>query len=568
VRVPGGWLPLLILLAACGTEPPPAPPPADAVATWDGGALTFAEVESELGQSRSRTCRRARRAGGVEDLVPCYRELAESQALERLVLAEVDDLDAALEGLADYPQLRRHAFVETWLSRVRDEIEITDAEVEARFDADPGRYRRPGTVLLSNIFRRHQDPARPQDTVAFLRTLKKRFEAGETFDALARQYSQSETRSRGGEVGRVSEDRLPERLRRVVFALEEGEVSDPVRVRGGAVLLYARTSSPAVEPTLAEADRRIRRDLLAERIEAAVSSRVAGREPPAGSRIFELEALIEALDGDDSELPVLEIEGDRLTAADLRRLAGLGDGRASDLGDVERDRLAELYFHEKERLLLGLDLVDTADPEIREDAAGHLRREAVARLVDERLRADMRRRIDEPTLTGYFEDNRHHYQSPLRFALRIWNLPFGDDPPGQLRRMEALHERLSAGDAGLEDAAAELGGEVEDLGWRDFEELAGSLPGKAATYLMEVAPGGFSVPYQQGDALHVLELVERREPAPLEYADAAEQVRDDYLVRFQQDLYRQVADQRLGAAGYAFDEAAVRRLLAPPAEPS
>ncbi|MEE8524491.1 MAG: DUF1028 domain-containing protein, partial [Thermoanaerobaculia bacterium] len=559
-------LPILALVAACAGEPPePATPPAEAVAIWDGGALTLGDVESAFAQVRTPACRRARR-GGLDELVPCYRELAEGLALERLVLAEIVDVEAALESLEGYDQLRRHAHVETYLLRVRDEIEIGDAESEARFESDPGRYRRPGAADLANIFRRHDDPARPGDTLAFLRTLKERFEAGETFDALAREYSHSETRSRGGLVGQVTEDRLPERLRRVVFALREGDVSDPVRVRGGAVLLYVQALADPVEPSLADAERRIRREVRAERVENAISARVAGRQPPAGSLVLELDELVEALDTGDPERTVLDVAGDRLRAGGLRRLAGLGTGRAADLEDEDRDRLAERYFREKETRLLALELVDDDDPELHAAAAAHLRQVAVAQLVDERLRGGMEQLIedDEDRLRSYFEDNRHHYQSFLRFKLRLWSLPFDDNPPGQLRRMEASRERLAAGEIDLAAASDELGGSVDDLGWRQLDALPDGIPRKARTYLLEVGAGGFSVPYQQDNALHLIELVERDDPRPLEYEEAADQVRADYLARFQQELYRRIAEERLDAVGFAFDEAALRRLLTPP----
>ena len=60
-------------------------------------------------------------------------------------------------------------------------------------------------------------------------------------------------------------------------------------------------------------------------------------------------------------------------------------------------------------------------------------------------------------------------------------LPFDDDPPSQLRRMEVLRERLEAGELDLAAAAVELGGSVEDLGWRGFESLGEEIPGKART---------------------------------------------------------------------------------------
>ncbi len=554
------------LLTACAGQPPePATPPADAVATWEVGALVLADLENAFAEARTRTCRQARRGGGLDELVPCYRELAEGQALESLVLAEVEDIEAALEGLEDYDQLRRHAYVEIFMRELREEIEIEDAEIEARFEADPELFRRPGGVTLSNLFRRHDDLARPEATIEFLAGLKQRFDAGETFDALAREYSHSETRLRGGQVGRVAEGQLPARLEEIAFGLGEGEVSEPIRVRGGAVLLYVQAVNPGVEPTLQSARGRIRRELVASRVEQAISERVAGREPPAGSTVLELGELASALDAGDPEQTVLEVAGDRLSAGELRRLAGFGTGPAADLDDEARDRLAELYYRQQEQRLLALELVESADPELQEAAAEHLREEAVSRLVDERIQDEMGRQIegDEETLRGYFEDNRHHYQSPLRFQLRAWDLPFGDDPPAQLAAMEALRERLAAGELDLAAATDELGGSVQDLGWKEFDALADEIPGKARTYLMEVGATGFSVPYQQDDSLHMIELVAREEPRPLEHDEAAERVREDYLQRFQQELYRRVAETRLDAAGFVFDEEAVRRLLAP-----
>ncbi len=568
------WI-LLALLAACGDPPRPAEPLADAIATWNGGGVGFAEVESDFATSRVLTCLKARRGGGLEELVPCYRELAEGIALEALVLAEVGDLDRALEDLGedgeDFRQLRRHAFRDVYLRRLRLGVEISDAEIEAAYAADPESFRRPGQLTLSNIFRRHEDPARPQATEAFLRGIKQHFEAGETFDALAREVSHSETRLRGGQVGRVSEDDLPARLARVAFALGDGEVSEPVRVEGGAVLLYVQGVVDGVEPSLEQARGPLRRQLTTRRVEQAIVERVAGREPPPGSRVLGLEELVSALDGDDPEAAVLEVGGDRLSAGDFRRLAGLGPRDSAAAVDAEgRDRLADVYYWQEQQALLALELVDSADAELRQEAEEHLRKEAVSLLVDRRIQGEMARGIDaeEQKLRSYFDDNRHHYQSPLRFKLRLWSLPFGDDPPAQLRRMEALRDRLAAGELELEAAAAELGGSVEDLGWREFDRLEAEIPSKARTYLMEVGERGWSVPYQQDDALHLIRLDGRDDPRPLEYQEAAERVREDYLRRFERELYRRTAGERLNAAGFVFDEDAVRRSLAPEEEPS
>ncbi len=563
------WLPMFVLLVACaGESPEPTLPPTDAVATWNGGALFLPDLENALAEARSRACQRARRGGGIEELVSCYRELAEGLALEQLVLAEVADVEAAISDLEDYDQLRRHAYVETYLRQLQETIEIQDAEIELRFEADRARFQRPGSIHLANIFRRHADPKLPQETVKFLRALKERFEAGETFDALAREASHSETRLRGGKVGQVVEGKLPARLEKVAFGLGEGDVSDPILVKGGAVLLHVDNVIAGVAPTLAGAREQIRRELATERIQNMVSERVAGRELPANALTLEFEELIETLDSGDPERPVLEIDGDSLSVAELRRLAQLGTGLASEFDEVERDRLREVYFRQREQQLLALELVEAAELEQRDVAEEHLREEAVARWVENRLQDEIGQHIenDEATLRGYFEDNRHHYQSPLRFEVQIWSLPFGDDPPGQLHRMETLREQLTTGELDLAAAASQLGGSLGELGWQDFDAFTKEIPAKALTYLLEVGASGFSVPYQQGDALHLIELVQRQEPEPLDFEAARDRVRSDYEARFGQEVYGQIAEQRLGEAGFVFAEEVLRQLLAPPGD--
>ncbi len=561
------WIPLVAFVFACGGGADKSPASADAAASWDGGALTLADLESAFAEARTPACRAARRSGGgLEDLVPCYRELAEGLALESLVLAEVEDVDAAVAGLEGYGELRRGTYLAAYQRRMLEETEVADEDVAAHFEADRERYRRPAQLQLWNIFRRHEDPARPEVTQAFLAGLKERFLAGETFEALAREYSHSETRLRGGQVGAVREGRLPRHLEDIAFALDDGAVSDPVAVAGGGVLLHVKNVVAGGDASLEEARGRIRRELRTRRIDAVISERVEDREPPPGSVLLTADELIEALDGGEAELVVQDIGGDRLSVAQMRQLAGLGaSARADDLDAEGRDRLAELYHRQRERRLLALELLDSAADELRQEAEDALLRAAVAALVDERLQREMASpdAVDAETLRSYFEDNRSHYQSPLRFRLEVWDLPFGAAPPRQLARMEALGERLAAGELTLEAAVGELGGTVSDLGWRDFDELGDKIPAKARQYLLQAAEGGYSVPYQQDDAIHMIRIAERQEPRQLEYGDAAERVRADYLERFQQELYRRFAEARLDAVSFVCDEDHLRGMLAP-----
>ncbi len=566
-----------LVLTACdqapqGTASDGAPPAtldaqAAAVATYEGGRVTLADVQRRVAQDLRAGRVRADCAAprmNLDALVGCYRQVAEDLAMERLVLSEVADLDAATgEPGEEYDRLPRRTLLAAYLRRLPEGVEVADDRIDARYQADPARYRRPGAATLWNIFRRHEDPARPQATLALLESLRQRFRDGETFASLARGHSHSETRLRDGRVGRVSEGQLPKALEDVVFALDSGDVSAPVKVSGGAVLLHVTEVLAPAQLSLGEVRERFRHELLAEDTDRRVAEQVAALRPPQGALVLDGEALDEALAAKAQDRPILEIGLYRLTAAELRRLAGAGPaGPTGPAQAAQRSALLRDAYQRERRMALLLRHVLESD----QPAARAARQAAVAQVVDRRVRAQMWRLVDaQPErLRAFHADNRSHYQSPLRFKLHSLDLPFGADPPGQMRRLERLAQELAAGRTSLNAAAGRSGGAVTDHGWLDFEALDGVFPNKAESYILQTEAGGFTLPYQQDEALHLLWVEQREEPRPLPYADVRDQGRLDYFDRFEDQLYGEARGRWLGDAGLAFAEQAGRGLLAPP----
>jgi len=559
---------LLLFLPACAPAPEPTERPAvtdEAVAAWTGAQIGLPEIESRYPDARTPACRSALRGdSSVELLIPCYREIAEEIVLEQQLIAEIGEPDLTLldDGGAE---LRRHAHLLAFQSKLREEIEVTEEEILALYEERRETLRRPATLSLWNLFRRHRNPEKPEDTTAFLQEIKARVETGETFQSLARQYSDSETRLRDGFVGRISEGDLPDRLEEVAFGLDTGEVSDAIPVRDGAVLLYVRDPLPGVELEFADVRQALRMEVQNEELRQRVRERVDNEDLPPGSTVLEEEALVTTVAAGDGSETVLEIGDRRITVTELREMTGFPEG---ELTEQQREHLASLYNQLIESERLYLDILTADDPlatAVREEAVEHLRQETVGALLNDNLQTAVAARVDgdADSLTQYFEDNEHHYQSPLRFRLRLWSQPFGSDPPAQLAAMERARASLTAGERTLDDVVGELGGEIQELGWRELDNLS-ELPGKAQSLLLQSEPGGYTVPYQQGETLYLIEVAERSEPTRLDYEDVAEQVREDYLIRFAQRLTKEVVESRLTDADFQFFEDEARRLLEGP----
>jgi hypothetical protein len=504
----------------------------------------------------------------VDELLECYREVARDVALERLVLDDVGDHDTAIEEGSDHAGLLKESLLQVHRERFLAGVEVSEAEVEEHFRAHRDDFRSPGRLSLWNIFRRHEDPRKPEATLEFLRELKRRNAAGEPFGALAREYSHSETRLRDGLVGQVAQGRMASALEAVAFRLPEGGVSEPLPVAGGAVLLHVRNVTRGTDMELADVREAIRGRIGEERLRDAIAERTADRDPPQGSLVLAAERLAESFRWEAGR-DVLAVREFRLTAGELRRLAGLPAAPGgSPLAGDRRERLVEAYDRQRKLLLLAVDLLESdseVDREVCDEARRRAREAGRDRLVAQRIRTALEVRVDRDPdrLEGYFEDNRHLYQSPLRFWLRILELPFGANPPAQLAEMERVHEALVEGRLDFEAAAARVGGRIRELGWRDFGEL-GELPPKARSYLVQVAAGSYTVPFQEDETLHLVWVAGREEPRNATWEEARERVRSDYLARFERDLYLALQEERLEAVGFAFDEERLRQQLGSP----
>ena len=544
------------------------------VATWNGGQAQAEEVERrllEVPQRRGATAGMDR----LDTLVDRYRLASRALAVDSVLLDSMPDRDAALASLdltERYASIRMNALLLAYLQERGAAIEITDDQLEAYYAAHSDRFHAPGVVVLWNIYRRHEDPDDPAATSELLRSLRERFLAGETFAALAREYSQSETRLRDGLVGDYKAADLPPRLAEIVFALDELEISQPIPIKDGAVLLYVSEKTEGSQRSLDQVRPRLENLLRRRALDDEVAARVRDLTPPDGSMIVSVAELEEVLDGGDREQEVLVIGEFRATAGDFASfMAQATQPDGLDPGDQSDEAVSQRFAHALGRLvdraLLYGELVRTNDSALTADLRGEVEDQVID--TRDRMIADeeVRRRVekladeDEVQLRNFYDDNLHHFQSQLRFRLRRISTPLNDDSIGQMAALELLRERLIDGELTLEAVAAEIGGEIADLGWQE----PSALTSNARTYLLELGGVGFAIPYVHDEQeIRLLQVEAREDPRPLAFAQARARVLEEYLRRNRRALAEQVTEQILEEAGYRFHEATVRRHLAPP----
>lgn len=135
---------------------------------------------------------------------------------------------------------------------VFSKVTILSDEIEAFYQEHIDRFTEPATVELAEIVVDSEGKTASQAR-DLAEDIAARLKAGESFEELARQYSDNTaTASQGGRSGTFTREQLSEALKTPAFELEVGSFSDAIETSFGFVILKVLARTPATPVPLEE----------------------------------------------------------------------------------------------------------------------------------------------------------------------------------------------------------------------------------------------------------------------------------------------------------------------------
>ena len=343
-----------------------------------------------------------------------HRRLSEQRRdieLVRVALDErADRFEVSEEDIEDYyerhagdfvrPEKFRMAWLEISPELFRERVEISEEDLRAEYEtrremrgAEPDAAVREAAHLMLSLEEHGEEEARE-----LARSLRERMEEGEDFEELVREYSDdAATARRGGSLGRIGRDVLPEALEEALFALEDGEISEPVASDDGIHLLRAgameRKEEESEFPSFEEMREELRQDLVEAAAEAELSDAVIRLEELAFEHP-DLQRPAEVLDVPVEETDWFSLDDPKGPAREQRvRETFTSDevlerGYNSDLIELGDDRYMVV------RKLDRRDPEPMALEEVRDEIRERLRRERAREELEE-LAEKARKAVDE-----------------------------------------------------------------------------------------------------------------------------------------------------------------------------
>ncbi len=150
----------------------------------------------------------------------------------------IDMLEAnAVDPESLFDQLRSEiAWSRIVTRRHRSRVTISDEEIDTAVAAEEAARNQP-KYRISEIVIPIESPDNLAQANEQIVNLGNQLRAGADFSALARSFSQSPSASLGGEVGSLRPDQIPTEIRAAVTALQPGQITQPIRVTAGFVMI-------------------------------------------------------------------------------------------------------------------------------------------------------------------------------------------------------------------------------------------------------------------------------------------------------------------------------------------
>ena len=142
------------------------------------------------------------------------------------------------------PEEVRIDFIELSLDSIKQNIEVDEGDVYARYQESKASYTSPEIRDTSHILITVRGDEEYDPALARITTIRERIVAGENFDDLARELSEDPgSASDGGSLGEVERGVMVQPFEAALFSMEVGQLSQPVKTSFGWHLIKLNSIS-------------------------------------------------------------------------------------------------------------------------------------------------------------------------------------------------------------------------------------------------------------------------------------------------------------------------------------
>jgi len=191
-------------------------------------------------------------------------------ALNKMKLSETDIKTEIKKALA-IQQFIDGQFVQ--------KVTVSDKEVKAYYDSHPDSFKQSEQARASHILIKVDPQADESKKAAARKEIKEiqqKVKKGDDFAALAKEYSQGPSSTKGGDLGYFRRGQMVGPFEKEAFALTPGQVSDIVETRFGYHLIKVTGKKPETTTAYADVEGKLQEYLKQKKVQEQLDVYVEG----------------------------------------------------------------------------------------------------------------------------------------------------------------------------------------------------------------------------------------------------------------------------------------------------
>ncbi len=283
-------------------------PSDDKVALVNGSVITRADFDREMGRAKQvyamgRPVKGSQlkeiKERALENLIE--RELLYQESQSKGIKVSEDDVKKQVEALkkrfpnedqfkkmldqmnmsedllrAEFKRgMAAQKFIEGEIAR---KVKVSGKEVSDFYDKNQSLFKQPEQIKASHILIKTDpldDEAKKGAARKKLEDIEKRVKKGADFEALAKEFSQCPSSSKGGDLGYFGSGQMVKPFEDAALALKPGEVSDIVETKFGYHLIKLTERKPEMTMALKDVEARLQEHLGQQKVQEEVGKYVA-----------------------------------------------------------------------------------------------------------------------------------------------------------------------------------------------------------------------------------------------------------------------------------------------------
>lgn len=161
--------------------------------------------------------------------------------------------------------------------RIAKKVTVPEEDIKASYDSHPHIFKRPESVHAAHILITVDSAAMASQKAEARKEIgmiANKLKEGEDFAALAKEYSQGPSSTKGGDLGYFSRGQMVKPFETAAFALKPGEISDIVETRFGYHIIRVIDKKPPTIIPYEDARERIAQYLKNRRVQQQLNQYV------------------------------------------------------------------------------------------------------------------------------------------------------------------------------------------------------------------------------------------------------------------------------------------------------